>query len=67
MFNKKICCDRSQTLQKGKKVNAVPVHALEAYRRSRVATLSLGKKWMRRFNFMPWSLYPPDGTLVLIQ
>jgi hypothetical protein len=45
-MNKKNCYDRSQILQKGKKVNAVPVHALEAYRRSRVATLSLGTKLM---------------------
>jgi len=51
MLNKNeqnICCDRSQILQKGEKVNAVPIYALEAYRRSRVATLilSLGTKWI---------------------
>jgi len=48
MLNKNINFDRSQILQKGEKVNAVPVYALEAHRRSRVATLilSLGTKWM---------------------
>jgi len=47
-MNKNICCDMSQIHQKGEKINAVPVYALEAYRRSRVATLilSLGTKWM---------------------
>jgi hypothetical protein len=38
-MNKNICNDRLQILQNGEKVNAVPVHALEAYTRSRVATL----------------------------